>query len=214
MSAGWVFAAISAISCGRTEFPRQTPSEVAAEHVTAEDKAVYDAIVTGYGADGLLLGTCFDFPSDDAHPLSPNDIREHSSQLQIYLVPFTQPFEWTYSMTRGTWLVSGTGKRTQAELLVPHSAFESLKSRNRRRASLDGYRPRDLSVITSNNEARTSTLAFTRPGYSLGGGEALVSIFCTPHNPIPYVGTSGEYIYLHRRNGAWRVVAHTPMWIQ
>jgi len=207
----FAFVALIALSsCKEPTFPAQTPDKVAGATITNDDRAIYDALVDHYAHEGLILGACFPPPPDERHPLSETELRERRERAAIHFSAFTEPIEWKYPNESMTWELPGGGREKMA---VSDGAYKNFQSRNRQKASLESYKPRGLTVLATPDKSN-STLALSLPGYSFGSRYALVSVFCTPHVEIPHVGTSGEFVYLQKENGRWRVIAQRPMWIE
>jgi hypothetical protein len=196
-----VVVAVLSVSCEVQEreqkFPSATPETNAGERLSAEDMAVYDAVVRGYAESGEVLGRCASPPPDRRHPLSAAEIRENSRY--VYLEPFTQKFE------------AESAEFFTPPPAVPPSARTQFLERNHRRASTATYRPRDFVPQRSPNENHVTTLSLTLPGYSLPRTEALVCVLCAMDIPF---GGGAQYVHLRKQNGAWRMVQRVPMWIQ
>jgi hypothetical protein len=205
-----IAALIVLLGCA-PEFPAETPGHQRPDvELTVDDRGVYDALVVGYARDGRLLGRCADPPPDQRHELSPKEIRELSAHYAIYLKPETERFAWPYGLSPDLmWSIVGSSERKLVP--VPNAAFEDYKQRNAHKASLAGYSLPHLSVIASAQTSHRSTLALSLPGYAPGRNTALVSVFCTP--TFLMHGGLGEFNYLEKHDGIWRLVATRPMWI-
>jgi hypothetical protein len=203
---------VLALACEQpADFPPNPPATNANAELRADDIAVYDAVVLGYAREGLLLGSCLSPPPDRRAPLSAEDIRRKSADARIFLAPATMASPYHPEEISTSWRMP---ESRGASALVLRSAVRSMFSRNRQRARLEPYRPQLLSVLRTPRERHRFTLAFSLPGYSLDGGGALVCVFCTVENPLPYMGTTGTYVYLKKRAGQWTMVATAPIWVQ
>jgi hypothetical protein len=216
------FLALAVAACQReTPFPLQRPFEAdprTTAEVTADDIAVFEAVIDAYARKGLVLGT-IPSPPDHRHPLSDADVMRRSETAKLRLLAHTH----TCAGARQ----SATGWRDLDEnrlevLLVAPSTVLDFERRNAQKVSLDRFTPQHLRVIRVQEgdpsrdllSPRLSVgrngpfhdppvLVLSLPGYSASRGAAVVEVSSYTR---PYGGGS-HILYLRRVAGRWKVVA-------
>ena len=192
-------------SCGTPEFPGQTPDAIAAAKLTAEDIAVFDAIVAGYAQHDMVLGLRY------APPPPPGGKAPQRGTPRIRMRVTTSVQTGVRQPDPERWFTLAETRLPR--LLVRRDVLRDLHLRNRRAASLANYRPKSLHVEYT-TEGMGSPLdggihALTLPGYSASHDAALVELSISTSG----LSGGGELLYLRKVNGKWEVVAKQMTWI-
>lgn len=199
-----VTLSLLALSCDNVEFPGKTPYEISAASLTAEDQAIYEALVAAYAEAGQVLGMAPP-PPGRRRPLSLDEVRDLSSRSNDRLRDFTLVRTELPQLPPDRWLTL-TDTRLPP-LAVPSSALRDFAARNRRRASLETYQSSYLRLKRTKDEnigsITSSVMSLTLPGYSDDRQSAVVEVWVSTSS----LSGGAELHFLKKSQGVWRVVA-------
>lgn len=196
------------LSCGpEPQFPTYTPEQGNPALLTADDIAVYEAVISGYAQAGQILLSRAAPGPPPGKPITESELERMTAQHGVRVRPATAK-AWDVVPAEDRW--RAMDGRTLEPLLVPHSAVKDFGERNRRKASLKAFRPKHLRIEWSDTmETMRCLYTFTLPGYSLSRDAAVVEISCG----MWALAGGGEVVYLKRIGGQWRAVAKQGTWI-
>lgn len=216
------FLALAMAACRQeTPFPLQRPFEAdprTAAEVTADDIAVFEAVIDAYARRGQVLGM-IPPPPDGRPPLSDADVTRRTETAELRLLAHTHTCAGARQNATG-WLDLDENRLDR--LLVAPSIVLDFERRNVQKVSLDRFSPRHLRVIRLQEgdafqdllSPRLSpgrigpfhdppVLVLSLPGYSASRDAAVVEV---SSYTSPYGGGS-HILYLRRVAGIWEVVA-------
>lgn len=195
-------ALLLVLSCESPRFPRESPQEVSAAKLTAEDIEIYEALVVEYAENGEVFGSVSPAPGQ-RRPLSMQDVTERSSNGRVHLRRETNVAREHLELAPDRWYkIDGT---RLPHVVAPQVALRDYRARNRRSTSLSNWKPRHLRITRTNDSIGSvyySVLSLTLPGYTAARDAAVVEV------SVSTSGLSGgsELILLRKVNGVWRVI--------
>lgn len=198
------------LHCDAPELPVHRPFEAdpaSASAVTADDMAVYEAIISAYADAGEVFGL-MPPPPDGRRPLSPKEIESASTRKTIGMLPHTELLYGVPEVREHGWF-SIEGKPAGTHL-IPPGIVSDFAARNRRKTLLANFTPKHLRVTRSADTSPFDQfIIWSLPGYSPARNAAIVevSFISKPH------GGGAQLIYLKRTGGVWRFVAQHLTWV-
>ena len=199
----WTFVACSD---GERQFPRHLPGAGDPELVTADDLAVFEAVIADQPTLNRIFGTSPPPPPPPGYESSavePRQVAEPKVQLRPYTLLHAH-----ISPDPTTW-VDLSGAKVDGGL-IPQSAVHDFNRRNRRRAALTHFRPRKTAIVwTEKANVGSALYSLTLPGYSSSHDVAVVELSVTDS---PMSG-GGELLYLRKSGREWLIVAKQRTWI-
>lgn len=175
------------------------------EVLTADDVAVYEAVIEGYAQAGqvLMLRLPPGPPPTDSGTAPPPESGPRTVRMRPNTVPFRD-----FAPRPDRWVTLDGQSRPHIDL--PPSALADLRARNQRETPLTAFHPKQLRVEWSEKVGTLNCLyQLTLPGYSRSKNDAVVEISCATWA----LAGGGELLYLHRTDGRWRVVAKQQTWV-
>jgi hypothetical protein len=197
-------------ACAAPEFPAHQPGEAdpaSAKLVTADDIAVFEAVIAAYAEAGKVLGLAPP-PPNDRRPLSPEEVASRSARRTLGMLSHTElPYGVPETSETGWFSVS---EKPAGPVRIDSALVKDFADRNRVKTSLASFTPRSLRVQrTLDLRHHRDAVGWSLPGYSPARDAAMVhvSLYSQPH------GGGGQLIYLERTGGTWKVVAQRLTWI-